>query len=90
MAIRTAIRVKETVIKYKSDHSHIPSGHYLGYGDAILGDFGRSPALFDDDVATFGTHGDGNSVRQSVHAFQHLRPRAGAESVLQKGAENRK
>lgn len=40
-------------------------------GDTVLGDLGRSPRLFDGDVAALGAESHLDGVGQLVHAGKH-------------------
>ena len=42
---------------------------FLGDGHAIIGDEGRAIALVEDDVASFGTHGQFDGVGKGIDAF---------------------
>jgi hypothetical protein len=44
---------------------------FLGYGDAVFGDGGRTEFLFDDDVAALGAEGHFDSLRENIHAAQN-------------------
>src|SRR5581483_6419054 len=48
---------------------------FLGYGDAVLGDGGRTELLFDDYVAALGAEGDLHGVGQKVNAAEDRLPR---------------
>ena len=47
----------------------------LGHGDAVLRDVGRAPRLFENDVATAGSEGDGDRVGQLFDAAEQFAAR---------------
>ena len=58
------------------------SENRISQSELYLSYLGGSPALFDYNVTAFGAHRDGDGVGQRVDAFQHLRPRVGAEAKI--------
>ena len=48
--------------------------NFLGYGNAVLGDKGRTKFLLDHDVAALGTERNFHSVGQNIHAAKNRLP----------------